>query len=162
MSFKFAIFNPLCSLASHCCLCLATPLPSCNATVISRPKLTHPTFTPTCRPNRSNSARSAQFPLHLFTPTPLSYQHTLRPTLPHNLFPNIKLFFPRRFSSLPPNHTNQIAASITQIVVHSVPNIITATFTSNRHSVPHFDSTSTRLHSTFHLLISAHNSLFQL
>ena len=43
LSFYFklsAIFNPLCSLASHCCLCLATPLPSCNATVISVSKHT--------------------------------------------------------------------------------------------------------------------------
>ena len=52
------------------------------------------------------------------------------------------------FHSLPPNHTNQIAASITQIIVRFAIIIITSTFTSTCHSFPHFDSTSARIHST--------------
>ena len=77
-------------------------------------------------------------PLHLFTPMPPSYQHTLQPFS----------FSLDVFHSLPPNHTNQIAASITQIVVPFATNIITSTFTSTCHSFSNFDSTSARLHST--------------
>ena len=73
------------------------------------------------------------FPFHLFTPTPLSYQHTLQPFS----------FSLDVFYCLPPNHTNQNAASITQIIVSFATTIITSTFAQNCHSFSHFDSTST-------------------
>ena len=159
MSFKFVIlfqsfshFQLLCSLSSTCCYCLATPLPSFSATVISLPflfQITHTTFTPTCQQNRSFSARFAQFPFATCLLPHHFYQHTLRPILPHNFSHNRKLFFPRRFLlSTPLTTQTELLPPSHKIVVYCAPNIITSTFTSNRHSVPHFDSTSTRLHST--------------
>ena len=61
----------------------------------------------------------------------------------------VKLLFPSTFSPLcPSNNTNQNAATITQIVVHLLQLYNLRHFQPNRHSVSHFDSTSTRLHST--------------
>ena len=71
------------------------PTTQCNC--YSVPKLTHTPLTPTYRQNRCDSARFCAFPFAiLFTPYHF-YQHTLHSTLPLNKFPNIKLFFPRRF-----------------------------------------------------------------
>ena len=126
----------------------STPIMQCNCYFPSQ--ITHPTSTPTCQPNRSKSLRFAQFPLHLFTPTPLSYQHTLRPTLPHNLFPIIKLFFPRRFLLSTPLTTQ----TKTLPQPHKLSSIYFQLYNPRhfhlkRHSISHFDSTSTRLHPTF-------------
>ena len=71
-----------------------TPIIQCNR------YFTHTT-------NRSILPVFHKFPLHLFTPMPLSYQHTLQPFS----------FSLDVFHSLPSNHTNQNAASITQIIV---------------------------------------------
>ena len=87
----------LCSLLFHCCLCLATPLPPHNVTVIPFPNLHTLHSTLTCRQNRCDPARFCTFSVAiLFTPHHF-YQHTLHFTLPLNKFPNRKLFFPRRF-----------------------------------------------------------------
>ena len=97
LSFYFkllAISNPLCSLASHCCYCLATTLPSFSVHVISHTPLS----LPTCQQNCPISVPFAQFLTPLVYSYTTSYQHTLHSTLPLNKFPNIKLFFPRRFS----------------------------------------------------------------
>ena len=95
---------------------------------------------------------SSLFPFHLFSTTPLSYQHTLRfPTTAFckcscKIIVSLDVFL-----SLPSNHTNQIAVSITQNCRLFRSNIITSTFTQKRHSAPHFDSTSTR-HPLHHLI----------
>ena len=125
----------LCSLPSTCCYCLATPLPSFSAAVISL----HSSCTPLL-PSTS--------PTKLFTPHHF-YQHTLHllclSTFPTTAFCkcSCKIVVSLDvFLSLPSNHTNQIAASITQNCRLFRSNIITSTFTQKRHSAPHFDSTS--------------------
>ena len=104
--------NPSCSLSSPCCYCLATTFPSLSAAVIPHTPL------------------SLQFPFAIFViphSTCLllyhSYQHTLRfPTTAfakcssgkHLQNASCKIIVSLDvFHSLPPNHTNQIAASIT-------------------------------------------------
>ena len=133
--------------------------------------LTHtPLPTSTCQQNRCDSARFCAISLrHLFTPIPFLSAH---PSLyfASQLFPQlhfanavVKLLFSLDvFHSLPPNHTNQIAASITQIVVPFATNIITSTFTSTCHSFSNFDSTSARLHSSITYWFPPHICLFQL
>ena len=57
----------------------------------------------------------------------------------------VKLLFPSTFFSLcRSNHTNQIAASITQNVIHLLHSYNIRHFIQNCHSAPHFDSTSAR------------------
>ena len=115
MLFKFVILfqsfvpfsTPLCSLSSTSCYCLATTLPSLCAAVISLHFL-FKSFTPHSLQliNKIDAIPLGfvQFPFAiLFTPHHF-YQHTLQP-----------FSFPSMFFSLyPSNHTNQIAASITQ------------------------------------------------
>ena len=126
--------NPLCSLSSTSCYCLAATHPSFSADVISL----LPTFTSTCQQNHPVLSPFSLFPTHLFTPTPHSYQHTLQSFS----------FSLDVFHSLPSNHTSHNSASITQIIVSFASTIITSTFTQNCHSFSHFDSTSARIHST--------------
>ena len=86
-------------------------------------------------------------------PSPFCYSH---PTCfpPHHFLIStpfvptvVKIVFPSTFSPLcPSNHTNQNAASITQIATYSEPNIITSTFTENAIQFP--TSTPLRLAST--------------
>ena len=126
-----------CSLSSTSCYCLAT------RSYRSVCMLIHTHHIPSKIVNKTAPfvqflSPLPLFPFHLFSTTPLSYQHTLQSFS----------FSLDVFRSLPPNHTNQIAASITQIVVPVATIIITSTFTSTCHSFSNFDSTSAHLHSS--------------
>ena len=131
-----------CSLSSPCCYCLATPLPSFSAAAISL-HFPFKSLTPHSLQlvNKIDAIPRdfVQFPFAiLFTPHHF-YQHTLQP-----------FSFPSMFFSLyPSNHTNQIAASTTQNCRLFYSSYNLRHFHSNCHSVPHFDSISARLHSTF-------------
>ena len=128
------------SLSSTCCYFLATRSHHSMQLLFHsfpKPKSHTPLFTPTCQQNCSIPFVLCNFPRHLFFTTPLSYQHTLQ------LF-CLTTFSLDVFSSLPSNHTNWIAASITEIVIPFAPNIITTTFTSNRHWFSHFRQPSVR------------------
>ena len=146
LSFYFnllAIFN--CYALYHLHVVIASPLHSHHSMCmlfhfISFPvnlstKLSH--FRPFCA-------------ISYATCLPLSYQHTLRFTLPHNFSHNHKLFFPRRFFLSTPLTTQ----TKTLPQPHKLSSIyfnyiISATFAKIVIHFPHFDSTSTRLHSTF-------------
>ena len=110
------------------------------------------TFAPTYQQNRSNSARFCATSLrHFVYSIPLLSAHPsfyfASQLFPQLHFANVvvKLLLPSTFFSLcHSNHTNQIAASITQDVIHLLHTYNIRHFHSKRHSVPHFDSTSAR------------------
>ena len=145
-------FNPLCHFQIHYALyhqlvVIASPLHSHHSVQLLFPS--HPLSTLTCQ----HSPRFVQlplpfslFPTHLFTPTPLSYQHTLQSFS----------FSLDVFHSLPANHTNQNSASITQIIVSFGTTIIMSTFSQNCHSFSHFDSTSTHINVADLLICAPH------
>ena len=129
ISIKYAIFKSTRAL-SHLPVVIASPLHSHHSLQL----LFHSSPLPlTCTPlSLQTSPTNCLLPCHFLISTPFNHFH-----------------FPLDvFHSLPPNHTNQIAASITQIVVPFATNIITSTFISTCHSFSNFDSTSARLHST--------------
>ena len=88
------------------------PIMQCNCYFPSQ--TTHPTSTPTYQQNRSKSLRFQQLPTPLVYSYTTSYQHTLRPTLPHNFSHKHKIVFPSTFftlcllitqvETLPPSH----------------------------------------------------------
>ena len=112
----------LCSLSSTCCYCLATR--SHHSVQLLLPPLL---FTAHHTPLSLQLVDKidaillgfVQFLFAiLFTPHHF-YQHTLRSTQLHFANVVVKLLFPSTFFSLcHSNHTNQIAASITQNVIH--------------------------------------------
>ena len=143
----------LCSLSSTCCYCLATR--SHHSVQLLSPFIPfhssqHTTFAPTCQQNRSNSARFCAISLrHFVYSIPLLSAHPsfyfASQLFPQLHFANVvvKLLFPSTFFSLcRSNHTNQIAASITQNVIHLLHSYNIRHFHSKCHSALHFDSTS--------------------
>ena len=137
------------------CYCLATPPPPFNAAVISLHSFSQLT-THYFRSNLSTKSmrfRSVlcNFLRHFVYSIPLLSAHPsfyfASQLFPQLHFANVvvKLLFPSTFFSLcRSNHTNQLAASTTQNVIHLLHSYNIRHFHSKRHSVPHFDSTSAR------------------
>ena len=147
---------PLLFLSRH-----YTPITQWNRYFRSQTNTPH--FHSNFQQNRCNSARFCENSLRHFCSLHTTFISTPFILLCLTTFPTIiKLFSLDVFHSLPPNHTNQIAAPIIQNcrLFHFSYN--PRHFQSKRHSVPHFDSTSTRLHSTFIYWFPPHNFLFQL
>ena len=134
----YAIFKSIYALY-HLHVVIASPLHSHHSVQVLFHSFPFPNHTHHFRSNLST--KSLHFRPFVQSPSPFCYsqttcyQQTLRSILPHNFSHKHKIVFPSTFFSLyPSNHTNQIAATITQIVVHLLQLYNPRHFHFNHHS----------------------------